>query len=77
MHGIIGFPKSGGFGHEKETDMALRYFSKTTVSVQPKTGQPNDHQVDYSYIQWRHAQMLQLERNYQAACDCADDAGVT
>ena len=57
--------------------MALRYFSKTTVSVRPKAGQPADHQVDYSYTQWRYAQMLQLARNYQAACDSADDAGVT
>ncbi len=71
------FSKSGGFGHEKETDMALRYFSKTSVSVHPKAGQPTDHQVDYSYTQWRYAQMLQLERNYHAACDSADGAVVT
>lgn len=52
--------------------MALPYFSKTTVSVRPKAGQPTDHQVDYSYTQWRYAQMLQLERNYQAACESVD-----
>ena len=69
-------PKSGGFGHEKETDMAVSYFSKTTVSVRPKPGQPTDHQVDYSYTQWRYAQMLQLERNYLAACDSIDGAVV-
>ena len=57
--------------------MALRYFSKTTVSVRPKAGQPADHQVDYSYTQWRYAQMLQRERNHQAACDSADGAVVT
>ena len=57
--------------------MALRYFSKTAEGVRPKAGQPADHQVDYSYTQWRHDQMQQLERDYQAACDSADDAVVT
>jgi hypothetical protein len=26
-------------------------------------------QADYSYSQWRHAQMQQLERNYRAVCE--------
>lgn len=26
-------------------------------------------QIDYSYNQWRHAQMQQLERNYEAQCE--------
>lgn len=26
-------------------------------------------QVDYSYNQWRHAQMQQLEQSYEVQCD--------
>jgi hypothetical protein len=26
-------------------------------------------QADYSYSQWRHAQMKQLERNYRVVCE--------
>ncbi|WP_156443376.1 hypothetical protein [Erythrobacter sp. CCH5-A1] len=30
----------------------------------PKTVQTSDEQVDYSYDQWRQAQMRQMERSY-------------
>lgn len=67
--------KSGGFGPEKETDMALRYFFNSAVQ-DPKAEQAPDLQVDYSYTQWRYAQMLQLERSYRAACESVDGAVV-
>ena len=59
--------------------MALRYFSKSaalsrTPQAAAKAGQDADLQVDYSYTQWRYAQMLQLERNYLAGCDAVDSA---
>ncbi len=47
--------------------MALRNFFKPAEQV-------SDLQVDYSYTQWRYAQMLQLERNYRAVCETVDGA---
>lgn len=49
--------------------MALPYFAKTATFVRSKTEQEPELQVDFSYTQWRHAQMLQQERNYRAACE--------
>lgn len=62
-----------GFGRGKETDMALRDIFRPaalarTSQAPAKADQAHEHQVDYSYTQWRYAQMLQLERNYCAAC---------
>lgn len=47
--------------------MALRHFFKPAE-------QAPELEVDYSYTQWRYAQMLQLERNYRAACDTVEGA---
>lgn len=33
----------------------------------PSAAQYGEAQVDYSYDQWRHAQMRQMERSYAAA----------
>jgi hypothetical protein len=30
---------------------------------------PDEVKADYSYSQWRQAQMQQLERNYRAVCN--------
>lgn len=59
--------------------MALRDIFKPatparTSQASTKAEQAHDHQVDYSYTQWRYAQMLQLERNYLSACASVDGA---
>lgn len=55
--------------------MAIRQFiqSITQRSAQPNEQAP-DLQVDFSYTQWRRAQMEQLVTNYHAACDSCDSA---
>jgi len=52
--------------------MALRNLFKPAPAPRPKAEQANDLQVDYSYTQWRHAQMQYLERSYLAACGAVD-----
>lgn len=52
--------------------MAIRFFFKSAKPARPKAEPAPDLQVDYSYTQWRYAQMLQLERNYLSACEAVD-----
>ncbi len=56
--------------------MALRNFLKTIIArrTRPAVQQAPDLQVDFSYTQWRHAQMEQLVRNYHQACDSCESA---
>ncbi|MFO6445899.1 hypothetical protein ACLBKU_02020 [Erythrobacter sp. NE805] len=52
--------------------MAIWQFFKSKARVRSKPEQAPDIQVDYSYTQWRHAQMSQLVSNYHAACDSTE-----
>jgi hypothetical protein len=52
--------------------MAIRNLFKSGNPVRSKSEQAADLQVDYSYNQWRHAQMEHLERSYRAACESVD-----
>jgi len=55
--------------------MAIRNLLKAvTQRRKPAAEQAPDLQVDFSYTQWRHAQMEQLVSNYQRACDTCDSA---
>ena len=55
--------------------MAIRNLLKAvTQRRKPVAEQAPDLQVDFSYTQWRHAQMEQLVSNYQRACDTCDSA---
>lgn len=49
--------------------MASRQHPTTffTGSIRPQSGE--GAQQDYSYDQWRHAQMRQMEGNYAASCE--------
>lgn len=54
--------------------MAIWQFFKSTTRAARKAEQAPDLQVDFSYTQWRHAQMEQLVRNYHQACDSCESA---
>lgn len=56
--------------------MAIRNLIKAIGQRRSKQAdeQAPDLQVDFSYTQWRHAQMEQLVRNYHQACDTAEGA---
>lgn len=56
--------------------MAIRNLLKAVIGrrTRPAAEQAPDLQVDFSYTQWRHAQMEQLVRNYHQACDSCDGA---
>lgn len=56
--------------------MALRKLFKAVTQrrVKPAVETAPDLQVDFSYTQWRHAQMEQLVRNYHQACDSVEGA---
>jgi hypothetical protein len=55
--------------------MAIRQIIQSITQRQQKPAdQAPDLQVDFSYTQWRHAQMEQAVRNYQQACDVCEGA---
>lgn len=45
--------------------MATRIFSQTPAKSETREAQ----QCDYSYCEWRHAQMRQLDQDYNAQCE--------
>jgi hypothetical protein len=56
--------------------MAIRNLIKAVTDRRGVSAaqQAPDLQVDFSYTQWRHAQMEQLVRNYHQACDTCEGA---
>ncbi len=54
--------------------MAIWNLFKSKSRISAKAEPAADMQVDYSYTQWRHAQMQQAVHNYHAACDSTESA---
>jgi hypothetical protein len=55
--------------------MASRQHPTTFFTGLARPQQGEGAQQDYSYNQWRHAQMRQMEGNYAAACERAAQKG--